>query len=241
MGRRVGIPGACPGGGPSTVRTRLLGRSGWAGGPVRRSCRWRKAHPELMELGRHVLDPLPLHGRDGQKPRGVQPVLALQLLGEKGPLASGRGSGPNESNIAAALFESEPRPRWWSLGAQHGANERGHCGVQPEHQPRGVLWERKVRVKFGEKGGVRQVVIAVDPGPFERAACQVSKRVVYSCDGKGRKVGGLVGDHPAGQCPGELLSDSGLRGAHLHGPGDRGGVVTPDCCLEVLHWDDLLQ
>jgi len=71
--------------GPSSGHTRLLGKSGLVGGPIRRSCRWSIARPERMERGLGVLYPCPLRGHDGQEPRGVQPVMALQLLGEMGP------------------------------------------------------------------------------------------------------------------------------------------------------------
>ena len=136
-----------------------------------------------------------------------------------GPCEARGRSGPNESNIAGGLFESEPGPHWWSLAAQHGKDERVHLFVQAEHCPAGALCEREVKVEFGEERWVSEVIVALYPSFLEGPAGEVCKGVVDPSDGEGGQVGGPVGDHPGGEGPGELLANGGLGGAHFDSPG----------------------
>jgi hypothetical protein len=122
-------------------------------------------------------------------------VTQLECVGEMGPCEVRGRSGPSASNIAGALFESEPRPHWWSLAAQHGKDEPIHFVVQAEQGPAGVLCEGEIRIEFGEKRWVSEGVVAPDPGFLEGPAGEVCQWVVDASDGEGGQVGGPVGDH----------------------------------------------
>ena len=110
--------------------------------------------------------------------------MGAQLLRKRGPLDGAGRSVASEPNIAAGLGESQPRPRWLSLASQQREDERADLVAQAEQQPRVVLLEGEVGIEFGEKGSVRQVVVACDPGLFEGSAGQVREVVVFAGNGE---------------------------------------------------------
>jgi hypothetical protein len=58
--------------------------------------------------------------------------------------------------------------------------------VQSEHEPGVVLWEGKVRVEFGEKSRVGEIIVSMYPSFLERSACKVGHGVVDAGNGDGR-------------------------------------------------------
>jgi hypothetical protein len=57
--------------------------------------------------------------------------------------------------------------------------------VQSEHEPGGVLWERIIRVETGKEVSIVEVIVALDPGPLERPAGEVSHGVIDAGNGEG--------------------------------------------------------
>ena len=100
-------------------------------------------------------------------------------------------------------------------------------------------WE--IGVKFGEKLGVGEVIIAFDTRGFEGPTGQIRQEVVKAGNVEGSQGGCQVDEHAEREGSGELLANLGARAAHSDRPGHSRGVVTPDGQLDMVQTEHVVN